>query len=162
MIINRWNKDDYELFTIKDPRIKISTKHFYKGTPCWEWLQALDKEGYGVAWFKGTVLKAHQAFYYVNIGKVQIGTQLHHRCEYKRCCNFSHIKTMSSKKHNQLHKRVLSKRIVRKMRKEYGIHSTNGEGRSHKNVSMQSLADKYDVCLATVYKVISKRGYINV
>lgn len=157
--VNRYNSRKLQdiLFTVNDPRIKIDK---YSG--CWLWQQCCDRDGYGVAWYKGKNIKAHQAFYTHATGKSIVGRHLHHRCQIKKCCNPDHLKRLRPAKHNSLEKKVLSSRIVRQIRFDYGKHSLNGKGRSHKSVSMQALADKYNVCSTTIYHVVSRKGYKNV
>jgi len=44
--------------------------------------------------------------------------------------------------------------IACKIREEYGVPTVNGKGKKNSDVSMQNLADKYNIGLTTVYDII--------
>lgn len=58
---------------------------------CWLWLGALDKSGYGVAYYEGRAQRAHRAVYSERVGPIPKGLELDHLCKVRRCVNPLHL-----------------------------------------------------------------------
>lgn len=59
--------------------------------PCWLWLHALDKKGYGKFSLRGRPTQAHRAAWELFRGTIPRGLCVLHRCDVPRCCNPSHL-----------------------------------------------------------------------
>ena len=79
-----------------------------KGSSCWLWLGPLDARGYGAigeGGRGGRVLKVHALVYRLLIGPTLPGTELHHKCHNKACCNPEHIEPLTKREHLSRHLR---------------------------------------------------------
>jgi hypothetical protein len=73
----------------------VSTEHFYKGTPCWEWQRARLTGGYGAYFLKGRNVYTHRFAYEQLVGPVPGGLQLDHLCRNTRCVNPVHLEPVT-------------------------------------------------------------------
>ncbi len=73
-------------------KIRVSTEHFYNGSPCWEWIACRDKHGYGQVFFRGKARKAY-AIIFDLFGdlKWRKGLERDHLCHNRPCCNPAHL-----------------------------------------------------------------------
>lgn len=75
-------------------------------TDCWNWMAALNTQGYGVCGkgrrSEGTML-AHRFSYELFFPTVPAGQVIHHLCENSRCVNPDHMTTMTRADHARLH-----------------------------------------------------------
>lgn len=64
-----------------------------KGAPgeCWPYLEASDKDGYGVFTPKHQSMRAHRFAYEVAVGPIPRGVVVRHRCDNPPCCNPAHL-----------------------------------------------------------------------
>jgi len=84
-------------------KILISTKHSYKGDPCWEWQACVPKSGYGQVFFQHPIEQrtpetylAHRLFYELFVGAVPESHRVAHLCQTKHCVNPVHLVCDSS------------------------------------------------------------------
>lgn len=90
--------------------------HFWtrvdRSGPCWLWLGARDRRGYGRAWFNGRVMLSHRVAWELTYGAPPPASlQACHLCHTPPCCNPSHI-TFGSAAANAAHQ-ILTGRTLR-------------------------------------------------
>ena len=84
----RWLEDLDEI-----DRVKIAINPH---TNCWEWLGAIQGDGYGQAKRSGRVVKAHRHIYETLVGPLAQNVQhLDHRCRVRRCVNPDHLEPVT-------------------------------------------------------------------
>ena len=64
---------------------------------CWEWLGALDGQGYGLVWYGGRTERSHRVVYASIKGAIPRGRswQLDHLCRNTKCCNPEHLELVT-------------------------------------------------------------------
>lgn len=78
-----------------EQKIRISKTHFHNGSPCWDWLGQVDKDGYGLVRWQGKMQPAHRVVFTILIGKIPFKRQLDHLCRRHPCCNPKHLEPVS-------------------------------------------------------------------
>ena len=58
---------------------------------CHIWLGGVDNDGYGQTWFRGSNVRAHRVAYLLNIGPLDPGMVIMHRCDTPPCINPKHL-----------------------------------------------------------------------
>lgn len=59
---------------------------------CWPWTGTITTRGYGQFWLEGKNVKAHRiAWMIANFKDISEGMVIRHTCDYKSCCNPSHL-----------------------------------------------------------------------
>ena len=58
---------------------------------CHIWLGALDADGYGQVGFRGKNMRAHRVSYLLNVGPLEPGMVIMHRCDTPACINPKHL-----------------------------------------------------------------------
>lgn len=86
-------------------KIQISTEHFYKGEPCWEWMAQRDKDGYGryTVWasrFQPDFAKTrnfpvHRLVYQLFVEKIPDHLVTDHLCRNRCCANPVHLEIVT-------------------------------------------------------------------
>lgn len=76
-------------------KIKVSTEHFYKGVPCWEWIAALSNKGYGEFHYIDTDHRAHRVIYQLFVAPIPPELESDHLCRNRRCVNPVHIEPVT-------------------------------------------------------------------
>lgn len=75
----------------------VSTEHFYRGDPCWEWVGVRDKDGYGSVQLKSiSTNRAHRVFYILFVGDIPPGLVLDHLCRLTSCVNPAHVEPVTN------------------------------------------------------------------
>lgn len=77
-------------------KIKVSTEHFYRNSPCWEWIAAKNEHGYGVVNFRGKCRAAYAVIFDL-FGdlKWEPGLERDHLCRNRACCNPAHLEPVT-------------------------------------------------------------------
>lgn len=65
------------------------------GPGCWEWLGALNNDGYPVLWDGEYLTYAHRIAYRVVVGAIPEGLTLDHTCNNKRYVNPGHLEPVT-------------------------------------------------------------------
>ena len=64
---------------------------------CCEWMGEVMSNGYGRFGFNKTRVMAHRMSYVLNIGSIEDGNVVHHKCYSKKCVNPAHLISVTSK-----------------------------------------------------------------
>lgn len=62
---------------------------------CWLWTAGQDGHGYGAAWWRGRMRKAHAVIHEILIGDIPEGLEHDHLCRNRICCNPWHIEAVT-------------------------------------------------------------------
>lgn len=73
---------------------ELSIKHFYNGTPCWEWTAGKFKRGYG-SFYEGQNAYAHRFAYEHYRQSIPEGLELDHLCRIRHCVNPFHLEVVT-------------------------------------------------------------------
>ena len=91
-------KDIIRLFS----KIEVSTEHFYKETPCWDWTACTYQPGYAWFWYQGRGHGAHRILYAWLVAPLPCRlnadhSQIDHLCRRLICCNPLHMEAVLPK-----------------------------------------------------------------
>lgn len=90
---NRW-KD----VTLEDrllDKSRINHEHHFNDMPCWDWIGAATKKGYGITSRNGKRIQATRAAYELWRGPVAEGLELDHLCRRPCCINPWHLEPVT-------------------------------------------------------------------
>lgn len=68
----------------------------WNGTPCWDWIGAKHKAGYGFFW-AGKAVQAHRFSYANFCGEIPTGLVIDHLCRRPACVNPLHLEAVASR-----------------------------------------------------------------
>ena len=83
-IKNFWNK------------VKLSDK-LYNDEPCWNWVGAKNKQGYGRFNVNGKAVRTHRYSYELFKKSIPTGLVIDHLCKNTSCCNPDHLEPVTQK-----------------------------------------------------------------
>lgn len=92
-------------------KIRVSDERAYAGTPCWEWIGAKTKDGYG----------PHKEFYEYFIGAVPLGHEIDHLCNNRACCSPLHLEAVTHAE-NQRRAYKRGRKVARRSRPTHCPH----------------------------------------
>lgn len=72
-------------------KIKVSTTHFYRGSPCWEWQAGISNAGYAKFKYKGKTCGGHRIIYEFFVEIIPAELDSDHLCRNRPCVNPAHI-----------------------------------------------------------------------
>jgi len=90
-----------KLLTRLFSKIQVSTKHFYKDVPCWEWTAYRDMHNYGRVHFQAPNRSypqgyvAYRLFYQLFVGSIPDKMHIDHLCRNPPCVNPSHLEVVT-------------------------------------------------------------------
>lgn len=70
-------------------------------TGCWNWLGALNKDGYGQCRVGRRIEYTHRLSHAVFKGPIPRGLHVDHRCSNRRCCNPDHLEAVEQQENNR-------------------------------------------------------------
>lgn len=75
---------------------KLESDNFWKKIRkskdgCWNWERAVNRKGYGVAWFRGKVIPSHRLAWIIKNGEIEESHSIFRKCKNDLCCNPSHL-----------------------------------------------------------------------
>lgn len=77
------------------------------GSPCWEWIGRLNRNGYGRIRHRGREPVAHRAVYEELVGPIKAKLVLDHRCRMRACCNPAHLEPVTARTNTRRGEAVL-------------------------------------------------------
>jgi len=87
---------DRKLLTRLFSKIQISTTHFYKDDPCWEWTASINNKGYGIIQFFGARRCASRVMYQLFVEIITPTTlECDHLCKHTQCVNPAHLEAVT-------------------------------------------------------------------
>jgi hypothetical protein len=86
---------------VTERRIHDFWAHVDKALPweCWNWQGYIGVEGYG----RHARVRTHQFAWILRYGAIPDGTELHHVCRNKGCCNPLHLLALTKQEHMRRH-----------------------------------------------------------
>jgi hypothetical protein len=57
---------------------------------CWPWRKCKNEKGYGIAYWRGTITRAHRVAFSIST-KTPLGGPVLHHCDNPECCNPNHL-----------------------------------------------------------------------
>jgi hypothetical protein len=76
----------------KEDHVANFWKYVEKHNECWHWIGARSANGYGAAWFEGTLWKAHRLSYFLNHGQIDEKRMVLHSCDKPWCVRPEHLR----------------------------------------------------------------------
>lgn len=64
---------------------------------CLFWQKHLDKDGYGIFYFRKKNRRAHRVAYYITFGDIPKGMVIDHICRHRNCVEISHLRLITAK-----------------------------------------------------------------
>jgi len=137
----------------KQERYRVNEERTYNGTPCWEWLLAISKYGYGIDYINGNNVRAHIASWERVNGKVPENHDLDHLCRNRRCINPDHLEPVTRAVNIQRGNGAkLNAETVREIRQRYA------DG----NITLKQLEDEYGVSDSAIGSMIRGKSWTNI
>lgn len=89
-----------ELETRFENRFRVSE------SGCFQWIGSKLKSGYGRMEYNGHRMLAHRLSYMLNIGSINPGMEIHHKCNNKSCVNPNHLEQVNPKDNTRAYQNV--------------------------------------------------------
>jgi len=125
---------------------------------CWEWQGKITKCGYGEITHNQKYILVHRCSYKEFLGEIEIGRNVCHTCDNKKCINPNHlwIGTQKDNIQDAKKKKRLSKQPMKKftMEQVVKIRAELQEG-----MTTTSLAKKYNVSQGVIWNIKSGKSY---
>lgn len=75
----------------------VLKKYIVDESGCWNYIGALDKQGYGTFYYRQSGYKAHRLTYQLLVGQIPNGFVLDHLCKNKSCVNPEHLEPVTQR-----------------------------------------------------------------
>lgn len=116
---------------------------------CWVWMRAIDKNGYGIHYFKNKKYFAHRKSYELFNGKIPENMLICHKCDNPSCVNPNHLFFGTAKDNAQ--DALKKKRNFVGSKNSRAILNENDVIEIRKsNLPLKDIAKKYLVSLSTI------------
>lgn len=80
----------------------LQGKYIVRPNGCWEWVRAIQSQGYGSVGYQGRTWLAHRLSYALAVGPIPAEHDIHHKCNNRRCINPKHIEPKYHPEHSLL------------------------------------------------------------
>lgn len=80
----------------------LEGKYIVRPNGCWEWVRAIQSQGYGSVGYQGRTFLAHRLSYMLAVGPIPAEHDLHHKCNNRRCINPKHLQPLKRVAHFRL------------------------------------------------------------
>lgn len=120
---------------------------------CWNWIAALNCEGYGQFKLNGTMKAAHRVSWEIHNGPIQNQLHVLHKCDNPQCINPDHLflGTHQDNSDDKMAKNrqsvKLTKEQVLEIRYKYSLGNT----------STRKLANEYKIHNTTISRIIHRK-----
>lgn len=141
---------------MSDPRLLLHHRasQFVEGlhyrvldSGCWQWLGAINGQGYGTCGTTNGEHLAHRASFTSAHGPIIGMRHIHHRCEVKPCINPAHLESLTPAEHRRLHGRADS---------DLEWEDVNAIRELHRaGVTIFEIADGYGLGKSQIYNIVT-------
>ena len=108
---------------------------------CWNWLGVKNKDGYGLACYKGVVIRAHRLSYLNHVGLAESEKLVLHKCDNRLCMNPEHLyfgnnqdNTNDMKERNRFSRRNGTNNVLSKINDDVALQIFQDK-RKHKEIA---------------------------
>jgi len=147
-----------------------------KSDGCWEWQGRIEKNGYGSWGFYSRTWRTHRLSWTLRYGPIPDGLWVLHHCDNRKCVRPDHLflGTLADNMRDAAVKGVMSAAV----RKAWITHPDLWRGEKHgrakltdndvrairatTSVSQTELAHRYGVSQATIWRIISRKGWTHI
>ena len=134
---------------------------------CWGWKGSKHKQGYGMAYAQGAVIKAYRLSYLVNIGEIPEGICVCHKCDNPSCVNPDHL-FLGTQAENILDMDKKGRRTPQKGAFNHNAKLSEAEVASLREVyskggnTISTLAKQYGLSISGCYSIIKRKTWSHI
>lgn len=131
---------------------------------CWRYTYRLDRDGYGVLSVKHYTIQAHIFAYISLIGNITFDGIICHKCDIRNCVNPNHLYlgTFKNNKHDCIIRNRLNSPVGKQLPQtsltDNQIKTILIDIWNDKYLSIQQIADDYDVDYYVIYNILQGRN----
>jgi hypothetical protein len=120
-------------------------------TGCWDWLKYKDERGYGIAFSKGKLAKAHRVYFERYVGPVPDRCEVDHLCRNHGCVNPDHLEAVPHQEN--VWRGRLAKITIEDARAIRRLATGNNPP------SPARLAEQFGISRNSIYAILSNRTW---
>jgi len=145
------------------PASEVLSDYNISNSGCWEWAGVINVDGYGMACYKGKVIRAHRLSFQHFKGEIKNELLVLHKCDNRKCINPDHLYagTNQDNSNDMVNRnRHVSRKgedsPLSKLTKDQ-VKSIFNDKRKHKLI-----ASDYDIAASTVSGIKTKKRWKHV